>query len=338
MKKILSLLVSAPLLLSAVSCGNSSGKVLLPNVSGKAGEVVVVMDKDNWEGALGTQARELLAQDCPFLPQREPMYNLVSLTPGAFGDLFKVHRNIVFFNLDPAVASNGVVYRSDVWAHPQCLVQINACCADSASVLLEREGEVILGALEQAERNRVIVNTLLYEEKSIAPQVAEVLGGAVHCPSGYKLLKKTDDFVWIAYEKQFSTQGLLLYKYPVGDATEPFTAEKIIAHRNEILRENVPGMFENTWMTTSTFLTPEVKFLRYKGRDFAETRGLWEVQNDYMGGPFVSHSFYSRDGKDIIVLEAFVYAPKYDKRHYLRQVESLLYSFEWQEEEEGKKE
>lgn len=38
-------------------------------------------------------------------------------------------------------------------------------------------------------------------------------------------------------------------------------------------------------------------------------------------------------GKDIIVLEAFVFAPRYDKRQYLRQVESLLYSFEWKKDE-----
>ena len=35
------------------------------------------------------------------------------------------------------------------------------------------------------------------------------------------------------------------------------------------------------------------------------------------------------DGKDVIVLEAWVYAAKFDKRQYLRQVEALLYSFEW---------
>ena len=64
-------------------------------------------------------------------------------------------------------------------------------------------------------------------------------------------------------------------------------------------------------------------------RGYGEMRGLWEVHKDYMGGPFISHSFYSPDGKDIIVLEAFVYAPKYDKRNYLRQVESIIYSFEW---------
>ena len=60
---------------------------------------------------------------------------------------------------------------------------------------------------------------------------------------------------------------------------------------------------------------------------------MWDVKNDFMGGPFVSHSFYSRDGQDIIVVEAFVYAPRYDKRQYLRQVESILYSWEWAEDE-----
>ncbi len=88
-------------------------------------------------------------------------------------------------------------------------------------------------------------------------------------------------------------------------------------------------MFENTYMTTSDFFPVTVEYIKYKGRDFAQTRGFWEVYNDYMGGPFVSHTFYSQDGSEMIVTEAFVYAPKYDKRQYLRQVESLLYSFEW---------
>ena len=74
---------------------------------------------------------------------------------------------------------------------------------------------------------------------------------------------------------------------------------------------------------------PSVEYLDFRGRAFAEMRGFWEVYNDYMGGPFVSHSFYSQDGKEIITLEAFVYAPKYDKRNYLREVESIIYSFEW---------
>ena len=124
-------------------------------------------------------------------------------------------------------------------------------------------------------------------------------------------------------------QDILIYRYPATEA-EPFTKENIISHRNEILKANVPGMFENTWMTTSNGFPVTVAFRKYHGREFAETRGYWEVENDYMGGPFVSQSFYSKDGEYIIVMDAFVYAPKFDKRQYLRQVESILYSWEWE--------
>lgn len=324
MKKIFFILSS---LIAIVGCGNS--KALLPNVSGKAGEIIVVIDKNDWEGTLGNDVRELLACDCPWLAQQEPLYSLVNVPAGGFGDLFKIHRNIVYFMINSQLDSTGIQYRHDVWAAPQCLVQVNARTSDEASRLLGENGKTIVSFIEQAERDRVIRNSIRYEERSIAEKVSEVFGGSPHFPMGYKLKKLTPDFAWIADEKQYTIQGILIYRYPaVGDADE-LSVGRIIAKRNETLRTNVPGMFENTWMTTGDYLPPQLEFFRYRGREFAQVRGLWEVENDYMGGPFVSHSFYSPDGESVIVAEAFVYAPKYDKRQYLRQVESILFSWEW---------
>lgn len=333
MKRIIYLLLAAALMTVTACSGGSAKKALLPNVSGKAGEVIVVIEKADWEGALGNEVRAILAEDCPWLYVREPLYSLVNVAPGGFADLFKVHRNIVLFQIDPQVQQTGVFLKNDIWAAPQCVVQVSAPDSKQALSLLKEKSELITGAIEQAERDRVIHNTLLYEERTIFSSVSGVMGGSPHFPSGYKLRKLTDDFAWIADIKQYTTQGVLIYKYPV-DSDDPFTEDEIITRRNEILKENVPGMFDNTYMTTAEYFSPTVEYLKYKGRDFAQTRGYWEVYNDYMGGPFVSHSFYSQDGKDIIVLDAFVYAPRYDKRQYLRQVESLLYSFEWNKDEE----
>ena len=327
MKKIALVLAA---LLALVSCKNT--KALLPNVSGKAGEIIVVIEKADWEGNLGTTVRELLACDCPFLAQKEPLYSLVNVAPGSFGDLFKIHRNIVYFAISPQLDSAGVAYRHDVWAAPQCLVQVSARTADQAAELVQENGKTIVGFIEQAERDRVIRNSIRYEERSIAAKVNEVFGGSPHFPMGYKLKKLTSDFGWIADEKQYTIQGILIYKYPATGAADELSIDKIIAKRNAVLKENVPGMFENTWMTTGEFMPPQIEFFRYRGRDFAQVRGLWEVENDYMGGPFVSHSFYSPDGENVIVAEAFVFAPRYDKRQYLRQVESILFSWEWAKE------
>jgi hypothetical protein len=330
MRRIVSILAAALTIVGLASC-SGSGKGLLPNVSGKAGEVIVVIERADWEGALGDEVRELLAADCPWLYIREPLYSLVNVPTGAFTELFKVHRNIVIFNIDPQIATPGVLVKNDVWASPQCIVQISAHDSDEALSILKEKGATVVSAIEQAERDRVIRNTLLYEESTIRTAVNEIFGGSPHFPSGYKLRMSNDHFAWISDVKQYVTQGVFVYKYPV-TGSDPFTMENIIAKRNQMLRENVPGMFENTYMTTAEYITPTVEFIKYKGRDFAQTRGYWEVYNDFMGGPFVSHSFYSPDGSEIIVLEAFVYAPRYDKRQYLRQVESILYSFEWKKE------
>ena len=328
MKKTLSLFLLLSVLLPfLVSCHRNS-KALLPNVSGKAGEVIVIIDRDNWEGNLGNAVRDQLACDCPYLVQKEPLFTLSNVTPGGFADLFKVHRNILIFNIDAQNQEEGVLYRNDVWARPQCVIQVNAFDNDGALRLLTENAERITASIEQAERDRIIANAKLYEEAGLGEVVKEMTGGYLHFPTGYKLKKKTDDFIWIADEKQYTNQGVFIYKYPAAE-TGNFTEENIIAHRNAVLQENVPGMFDNTWMTTSDFVTPTVEFIKFRGLQFAQTRGFWEVHNDFMGGPFVSHSFYGEGAREIIVVEAWVYAPRYDKRQYLRQVESILYSFEW---------
>ena len=335
MKRILTYLAVAVTALLSIACNEQTKKkVLLPNISGKAGEVIVVTSKADWEGLVGTTLRDTLACECPYLPQREPLYTLVDVAPSGFVSMFQVHRNIIILNISNSVTEPGVVFKKDVWAAPQCVIYVNAINAESAAQLIKDNSAKIKTTLEQAERDRVIANATKYEELKLRPVVTKVFGGSPRFPSGYQLKKKTDDFIWITYDTQFTMQGVLLFKYPVVEGENMMDLDNIISNTNRMLKENVPGMFENTYMTITDFARPSIEYMRYKGREFAQLRGFWEVYNDYMGGPFVSHVFYSPDGKDVIVLQGFVYAPKYDKRHYLRQVESILYSFQWAEPEE----
>ena len=323
--------------LALMGCKSGNKKSLLPNVSGKAGEVLVVIEREQWEGNLGVAIREALAMDTPYLAQKEPLFVLSNVPAGSFNAMFKVHRNLLMININPQNQSNGVVYKNNIWAQPQAVVQINAADADEALALFSAASGTIAEFFEQSERDRIIANAKLYEESALQEPMRNVTGGIIHFPSGYRCRKFTEDFVWMADEKQYVQQYVMAYRYSVPTEGEVFSIENIIATRNHIMQENVPGMFEGSYMTTSTAEEPTTRSLRYKGRDFMETRGFWEVHGDFMGGPFVSHSFYSPDGKEIIVLEAFVFAPRYDKRQYLRQVEALLYSFEWNSPQKDEK-
>ncbi len=306
---------------------------LKPSISGKAGEILVVTTKGNWESEPGTLLRDILAADYPLLPQKEPSFTLINVPDNAFTNIFEIHRNIIIMSADSQkYPEPRFTIQEDVWSAPQTVVTIVAPDKESLIKLIEEKSEILFNTFEQSERNRVIRNSKRYEEKPLRALVADQFGGSPYFPTGYSLKKRTDDFIWISYESTYINQGLFVYKYPVKDSTT-MTLDGLIAARNEILEKNVPGMLEGSYMTTSIVKDkePQLKWIKYKNREFGELRGLWEVQNDYMGGPFVQHAFYDKSGKNIIVVEGFVYAPRYDKRNYLRQVESIIYSFDWAE-------
>ena len=173
MKTISRISAFIALFVAAVSCSSGKQKALLPNVSGKAGEVIIAMDKDNWEGDLGNEVRYVLGGDTPYLAQKEPLFNLVNVSPTGFADLFRVHRNIVIFSTDSSLQEGKVVYRADLWARPQCVIKIEAIDEPSAVQLFEDNKVKITTMLEQAERNRVIANSIQYEEKGIRPVLEE---------------------------------------------------------------------------------------------------------------------------------------------------------------------
>ncbi|MBR1887630.1 MAG: DUF4837 family protein, partial [Bacteroidales bacterium] len=125
--------------LSIAGCKNDKKGNLLPNVSGKAGEVLVAIEREQWEGNLGVAIRDVLAADTPYLAQREPLFALSNVPPGSFTNMFKMHRNLLLVNINPQNQTTGVVYKSNVWAQPQAVVQINAYDEDGALEMFEHD-------------------------------------------------------------------------------------------------------------------------------------------------------------------------------------------------------
>ena len=62
------------------------------------------------------------------------------------------------------------------------------------------------------------------------------------------------------------------------------------------------------------------------GRYTVEMKGLWNMQNYFMGGPFISFTTVDEKRNRVVTVEGFTFAPKYDKRNYIRQLEAILYT------------
>ena len=328
--KALKFLILAAVAFLTMSC-KDDGTLVKQNVGGKAGEIIIVANKAQWETEPGNELRNILAAQYPYLPQSEPSYTLINIPHKSFTSLFEYHRNILILKVDPNLESKFVA-QEDVWAAPQTVILITAPTNEEAAKVIADNAERLFNTINQAERNRIMRNSKKYEDIALRQFVADKFGGSPYFPKGYSLKKQTDNFVWISYETTYINLGVFVYRIPYKDETS-LELENLMAATAEVMKDNVPGMVDNSYMTISSEITPGLSVMKYKNHNFIEMRGLWEVQNDFMGGPFVIHAFYDKNNPgELIVVEGFVYAPRYDKRDYIRQVESILYSFDWKED------
>lgn len=327
MKHLLTLVLAA---FTIFSCQSGSGRDE-STISGKQGDVLVVINKDYWESELGELLRSTLKEEYPMLPQPEARFKVSYVPHSGFTTMFQIQRNIIRVDITSSNL-NKVEFRYNIWATPQCVVDIKADSYESALKLVNENAYKIVSFIEGTERERIINNNKAYPSKAAENEVRKIIGGSPVFPKETKVFKQTDDFIWLATcNTDYIKQYIVIYKYPVKKGEDMMSPKSLIEHNLKAINNNVPGTREGSYMTHSGVIEPSVEYYRHNNKSFAELRGLWDVKNDFMGGPFVAHVMYSPDGKYMVGIEGFVYAAKFDKLQYLRDVEAIVYSFEWDE-------
>lgn len=322
--RLLSLFAAAIVFAFSTACDNIT-------ISGEPGEVLVVIPADDWDGALGQAVQDSLGREFPFI-YGEQLYKMVHVMPSGFGKTFQMHRNILQFVIDGS-SEGKVEYLSDQWAHPQCVIRITARSSEEARKLFSSSSSRIIAYLDEAERARAIDNCTdpTYEDPSVGKAVSDLFGGSPHFMKGFKLKGWTQDFLWISSEdvNKSKQMGVMMHTYPA--LGEAFSRDSLLSHTSSMLRSNVPGMVEGSYMAISEHVeaVPSLVTFQYGGRDITEIRGRWNVVGDFMGGPFVAHAFPSQDGKNVMLLFGYMYYPNSEKPKNLRKVQAMLYSFEW---------
>lgn len=317
-------------LISISSC-RGDRRPLLPNVTGRAGEVVVVMNAPLWEAEPGRVLGRTLASEHPGLLQYEPMFNIVRIGHAAFTNIFKTHRNIVVVNVSPTAGETRMSIRKNVWARPQTVIEIIARDSESLASFLENQRERILDEFVSAERERIIDYHKSMERVSIRERLQDKFDVSMVVPRGYNIIIDTTDFIWIRHDPRRVTQdiiqGVFVYQFEYTDP-ETFTPEYLVRVRDRFLRRYIEGPSPGSWMATETLVPPEFIEFMENDRYHAKLRGLWRLENDFMGGPFISHATLNEERNKVVVAEAFVYVPGDRKRNLLRQVEAIIRTLE----------
>ena len=118
-------------------------------------------------------------------------------------------------------------------------------------------------------------------------------------------------------------QNVCVYTLPL---TESLSFEDV---RDSVMKVNIPGDRADQWMETDRRTVMMDDITR---PDLIVVRGLWDMRNDAMGGPFVSYFYADTVRNRFLVVEGFVFAPDKKKRPIIRQLEAALQTVAFESE------
>lgn len=332
MKKPILLLFSLVLLIT--SCnerGNS--EAFLPGFVGASGEIVVVMSKADFDGRAGDALRDIFYKSYPVLPQAETKFDLVHVDPSAFDRFWKPHRNVIIADLQDRIDTQEPSLKiiQNKYAHDQVYVEVKGLNAEAFISAVEEKKDFMLAAFQQAEINRLGALNKRYQNEAIVQELAQKDGLYMAIPKDAYVKSRKDDFLWI--DRQMTRmkggrnhdvqQGFFVYKTPYVSNTQ-FSQEYLLARRDSMLKANVSGAIPGSFMTTEYRYHPSYEEVSFNKEFASELRGLWKMDGEFMGGPFYSISLLNPNTNELVTIDGYAYAPYFDKREYIREVEAII--------------
>ena len=298
---------------------------MMPNASGLPYEMLVVMPDDQWERPLGRAVFNVLDTDVPGLPQSERSFRITRVDPSGFNsNMFRIMRNVIKVDIQNIYTQPKLKFARNVYSYPQMIMTLQAPDEESLAKYVEDNAQSIIDFFTKSEMNREIENLREQHNPDVSRLAKEILDVDVWVPWEVNKYKKGKDFLWASTNTGKKDMSIVLYSYPYTDKNT-FTLEYFLNKRDSVMKVNIPGGPEGSYMTTQRDYV-YVKDATVHGKYAQVARGLWRVQGDRMGGPFVSHSRVDEVNGRVIVAEAFVYAPESLKRDLIRRMEAALYT------------
>ncbi len=291
----------------------------LPQSSGNINNVSIVMKEKEWESRLGENTRNIVGDIYQGLPIDEPNFKFFNISPKQFNGFSRHSRNIIYFQKD---TTNKFRIYKNLYSKPQLFFLIQGEDEDILINNLIENKPLIINTIKEGERKEKIRRI----KKS--PSKSNVLRKKMRInlvyPSVYKKVKDTFNFIWLEKQILKGTLNIISYRLPLNTISNPPKLNDVIRIRDSIGKINIPGRLEGTHMITEKDYRPYFYKLNMGGKIIYETKGMWEVKNDFMGGPFINYILKDKKSNEWVIVEGFAFAPSVSKRDYMFELNSIL--------------
>ena len=327
MKKICILFTIGLFLSSCVG----DDKFVLRSSIGKINKVMVVAKASDWNGDIGKEIRNSFGELMVGLPQPESLLKVSQVAPNGFGNMMKVARNILVIGVSD---EEKYFVRKNVYAQPQTIIYVYAKDKEGVIKMFKKHKKEIIKTVIQSD---ISMTQNLFKKNKLDDtqfKTLQNLGISLTIHNKFKTVDDTGDFLWLRHHltsgiAKTGSNNILVYSVPLEDETQ--VSDSIIAVRNRIGKKYIPGSNPETmYMITEEAYTPFTFDAVIDGKKAYETRGKWEVKNDFMAGPFLNYTILDKQRNRLLIFEGFTYAPSVSKRAFLFELEAIAKSMKIQ--------
>ncbi|MHC0439530.1 DUF4837 family protein [Flavobacterium sp. 3-210] len=315
MNKTLFLFLLVPFLL--ISCLKND-KQSQP-VSGKTNTISVIIDDQLWYGEVGDTIRNKFASPVWGLTQEEPLFTINQYPARLLEGFVTDSRSIIV--VKKATTDKFEIIRSKKLPHNTfriygksvddiiCSIELNS--AQMIKIIRDAEIEKI-----QQDNSKSLLNQAIIKNKFHA---------TLEIPVGYEYMLHKKNFIWLKNNIISGNTSLLVYQVPLRSFNKSNIVGDIIKMRDSV-GAYIKGREPNTRMITGEAYAPYFTSTFLDGKKAYETKGSWEMRNDFMAGPFINYAIIDEKYNRILVIEGFCYSPSNQERDLMLDLEAIIKS------------
>ena len=217
-----------------------------------------------------------------------------------------------------------LVIRKNPYAKPQTGVFITAPTQEKLVGIVERNTPKIIKEFKRSEIKERQRRTK--KSKLRLDSLPSAFGLTLEIPSAYHIAKSEADFYWIRKALKSGHTNIIIYQVPLNTISQDSTSlSAIIKMRDAIGIKQLPVEDGDKFITEEAY-PPYILETTINNKFAFETKGTWEIKNQWMAGPFVNYAVRDTANNRYLILEGFTYAPSSSKRDLQLELESILKS------------
>jgi hypothetical protein len=313
------------ILIALTSCNNKKVKTA-KETYGKTNEVSVIIDDQLWNGEVGDSIRNKFASPVLGLPQEEPVFTLNQYPVKLLEGFMTNSRNIIMIKKE---SKSLFRIENNEYTNPQVVVHISGQTVQEILYTIQNNDSLIINKIKESEI-KVYQEKIKHDSLLDITKIRKKFKVKLNIPIKYKMVARGKKFIWLKKEITSGNLSLIIYQLPLKSIKENTNSlNRITKIRDSIGRIYIHGVVPRARMITDPELSTYISMTKIYNKPTFETKGNWELLNDFMSGPFINYAIIDRPNNRILVIEGFCYAPSKQKRDLIFELEAIIKSVQF---------